>query len=317
MIRVDVFSTIEKPWFRTIDSIDKFLEGDYGAEMWTEDLYFCDKVTKAGWKILADGGILPNHWDTKSGRPWNLPPTSKPLVPVALAKGTKKIVDLGSGPPEESYSTNEGEVLRVDVREDAKPDFRCDVRRTPFATGEFDIVFSSHTLEHFARNEVGAILDEWVRIMKPEGEMRLLLPNMEWAAQHIMNKEIDKDVMNVLYGAQSYDENFHKTGFTSQMVEQLLAERGFTHFEWDYENYHMFVRAFKKIPEGGVPALGCVSRMGEQMNHPMVNSAPDLKSLALDPAEIMRKDAAVSATVAPSEVMSYADEPVIPDFVKQ
>ena len=43
-----------------------------------------------------------------------------------------------------------------------------------------------------------------------------------------MNKEIDNDVLNVLYGAQTYDENFHKMGFTPQIIEQLLAERGFT-----------------------------------------------------------------------------------------
>ena len=72
------------------------------------------------------------------------------------------------------------------------------------------------------------VLDEWVRILKPEGELRLILPNLEWAAQHIMNKEIDNDVLNVLYGAQTYDENFHKRGFTPQIIEQLLAERGFT-----------------------------------------------------------------------------------------
>lgn len=324
MIRVDAFKTIDKPWFKTVDNIDKFYDGEPSAEMWTEDLFLCKKLTDAGWMILADGGILPNHWDPKSGKAWNLPPTSKPLMPVAMSKGKKKVVDLGSGPPEESYSTNEGEVLRVDIREDAKPDFRCDVRKTPFATGEFDIVFSSHTLEHFARYEVPEVLDEWTRILKPDGEMRLLLPNMEWAAQHIMNKEIDNDVMNVLYGAQTYEQNFHKTGFTQQVVEQLLAERGFTHFEWDTENYHMFVRAFKVIPKGGVPVLGCVARMGEAMNHPLVNSSNGMPGLALDPQAIMKEDAvAVSkvsakatATIAPSEVISYNDEPMVPNFAE-
>ena len=85
-------------------------------------------------------------------------------------------------------------------------------------TREFDIVFSSHTLEHFCRQEVPQVLDERVRILKPEGELRLILLNLEWAAQHIMNKEIDNDVLNVLYGAQTYDENFHKMGFTPQII---------------------------------------------------------------------------------------------------
>jgi predicted SAM-dependent methyltransferase len=135
------------------------------------------------------------------------------------------------------------------LREDVRPDYRCDLRKLPFATKEFDIVFSSHVLEHFERSEIGEVLNEWTRIMKDDGELRLVLPNLEWAAQHIMNKEIDGDVMNVLYGMQSYELNFHKCGFIPQTVEQLLAERGFKKFVWDFNNYHMFVRAWKNPPD--------------------------------------------------------------------
>lgn len=256
MIRVDVFKTLPEPWFKTVDSTDAFLDGINQGEMWTEDLYFCDKVTKAkgegvpekGWMILADGGLLPNHWDAKTGVAYNLPPTAKPLQRSTVPKGTKKIIDLGCGPMPESYVTDEGSVLRVDIREEVKPDYRCDLRMLPFGTGEFDIVFSSHTLEHFPRKDVPIVLDEAIRIMKPEGELRLVLPNIKWAAQHIMNDEIDGDVLNVLYGAQSYDENFHKMGFTPQIIEQLLAERGFKKFVWDHFNYHMSCRAWKVEP---------------------------------------------------------------------
>jgi predicted SAM-dependent methyltransferase len=257
MIRVDALKTIPEPWFKTVDDVEKFMDGINQGEMWTEDLYFCDKVTKAtgegvpegGWQILADGGILPNHWDTRTGTAYNLPPTSSPLKRVGWELGVKKIVDLGCGPLTDSYQTDEGKVLRVDIREDVHPDYRCDLRKTPFANHEFDIVFSSHTLEHFARTEVPEVLDEWTRIMKPDGELRFVLPNIKWAAKHIMNDEIDKDVLNVLYGAQTYDENFHKMGFTPQIVEQLLVERGFTKFVWDHHNYHMSLRAWKVEPK--------------------------------------------------------------------
>lgn len=249
LIRVDVLKEIEKPWFKSVDCIDAYMEGIPQGEVWTEDLYFCDKVTKAGWQVIADGGLLPDHWDAKSGTAYNLPPHAKPFRRAETVPGKKKIVDLGSGPEKDSYKTEEGTVLRVDIREDTKPDYRCDLRILPFASKEFDIVFSSHTLEHFKRTEVPTVLDEWIRIMKDDGEFRLLLPNLEWAARHIMNKEIDNDVMNVLYGQQSYAENFHYTGFTPQIVEQLLAERGFKKFIWDFNNYHMFVRAWKVIPQ--------------------------------------------------------------------
>lgn len=251
MIRVAAFKDIEPPWFKTVDNVEGIFDGLNKAEMWTEDLYFCDKLTKAGWRILADGGVLPNHWDMDKGVPYNLPPHSYPMQRVGVKTGDKKIVDLGCGELENSYKTEEGEVLRVDIREDVKPDYRADIRSTPFKTGEFDVVMSSHTLEHFSREEVPAVLDEWIRILKPDGQLRLIVPNMKWAAQKILNGEIDGDVMNVLYGAQSYKENFHKMGFVRQMLEQMLNERGLTEQQWDEYGYNMAVKAQRAPVEAG------------------------------------------------------------------
>lgn len=245
LIRTEIFSKLSKPWFRTVDDVDQFKDGIAKATMWTEDLWFCHKITEeTDYKIMADGGLLCKHWDTRSNTPYELPIGSKPYKNSMIPTLGKKVVDLGCGKLEDSYRTNEGTVLRVDVREDVQPDFRCDIRMTPFATGEFDVVYSSHTLEHFSQAEVPSVLDEMKRILKPSGELRLLLPDLKWAAQHIMNGEIDALTMYVLYGQQDYKENFHYTGFTEQMVERLLRERGFQKFIWDHQDYHMLVRAW-------------------------------------------------------------------------
>lgn len=268
LIRVDALKGMKKPWFKTVDTTDKWLDGIAHSEYWTEDLFFCKRLEETcsvcqtmksehekldhefeGWGIMANGAQLATHWDNRSGTPYKLPLNSKPFRKI-YKKGPKKVVDLGCGPIEDSYQTNEGETLRVDIRDDVHPDYRCDIRANlPFATGYFDVVFSSHTLEHLSRNEVGPALDEWTRIMKEDGgELRLLLPNLEWAAKHIMNGEIDSDVLNVLFGAQTYKENFHKMGFTQKMLEELLTRKGFTKFDWQYDNYHMMCRAWKKPP---------------------------------------------------------------------
>lgn len=262
LIRVEAFKNLPKPWFKTVDDVTPWMDGICQASLWTEDLWFCKRLEEAGWGIMADGGLLCQHWDNMSGVAYSLPLNSKPYIPKGVLKGDKKIVDLGCGPIEDSYRTNEGEVLRVDIREEVKPDYRCDIRVLPFANGEFDVVFSSHTLEHFTRFEVGEVLDEWIRILKPDGELRLVMPNMEWAARHIVNKEIDVDVMNVLYGAQTYNENFHKAGYTPQMLEQLLANKGFKKFMWDFENYHMLCRAWRNPPDD-IPILNPVIAVKE------------------------------------------------------
>lgn len=249
LLDVEKVAALPQPWFQTIENLDQFRDGVMHGEAWTEDLYFCKKVTDAGLRILANGGVLVDHWDNMTATPYRMDPRSKPMQALRLPKGEKKIVDLGCGPEEDSYVTPEGPVVRVDIRDEVKPDYRCDLRTLPFKTGEFDVVFSSHTLEHFSRTEVDQLMKEWTRILKEDGEMRLVLPNIEWAARHILNGEVDADVINVLYGAQTYAENFHKMGYTPQMLEQLLRKWGFTFFKWDLDRYHMVVRAWKKEPE--------------------------------------------------------------------
>jgi len=86
LIRTEVFKHIPKPWFRDINSIE-----DVGADAhvfgkdgkpdefyMTDDLYFCQKVRNAGFKILAHGGVLPVHWDQK-GVGHHLPDDAYPV----------------------------------------------------------------------------------------------------------------------------------------------------------------------------------------------------------------------------------------------
>lgn len=243
LIRMSVFDEIEKPYFNTVDSTDLFLEGINKAEQWTEDLSFCDQITKkTKWKIYADGSILCDHWNPITRQKFSLEPNSNPLRKLNF-NGQKKIVDLGSG--ESPYTTDEGEVTTVDIRDSVNPDYRCDLRVLPFASNFFDIVYSSHTLEHFAKDEIPQVLKEWTRILKDDGEFRLILPNIEWAAQQLVNGVYDDDVFNVLYGAQTFNENFHKFGFTPKKLEQLLRNHGFKTFDFSYSGYNIMCRAFK------------------------------------------------------------------------
>lgn len=245
LVRVAALADVEKPWFKTVDDNSPMLDNINRLVGWTEDIWFCTRVRKAGWKILADGGILPDHLDLVTGAATRLPPDSYPVQHLQ-ANGKKKIIDLGCG--ETPYRTDEGRVITCDIRESVNPDYRVDLRVLPFATGEFDIVHSSHALEHFSRDETDKVLDEWVRILKPDGEMRLVLPSVEWAADQIKRGIVDNDVLNVLYGSQEYKENFHKMGFTPASLRKMLEDRGFKAIDISTQGYNIVAIARRKPP---------------------------------------------------------------------
>jgi len=219
LIRTEILKKLPKPWFKTIDK-DDFLDNRNFAEMWTEDLYFCKNVLdNTEYKIFADATVMCKHWDSINHRAYELPPNSLPMRRL-VSTGTKKILDIGCGGV---YREDpDGEVTRVDIREECQPDFRCDIRQLPFDNGSFDIIFSSHVLEHFDREEHIQLLKEWLRVLKPEGEVRIVVPSIEWAAKKLVEGIVDNDVMNVLYGAQSNPYDFHKTGFTPLTLSALV-----------------------------------------------------------------------------------------------
>ncbi len=53
------------------------------------------------------------------------------------------------------------------------------LRRLPFADGDFDAIYSSHVLEHFAPATAEVLLRECHRLLKPGGILRTVVPDLE------------------------------------------------------------------------------------------------------------------------------------------
>jgi predicted SAM-dependent methyltransferase len=49
----------------------------------------------------------------------------------------------------------------------------------PFADRSFDVVYSSHVLEHFTPHQAQFLLEEAYRILKPQGIVRVVVPDLE------------------------------------------------------------------------------------------------------------------------------------------
>ena len=86
MIRLSALKDIPKPWFkdRLGDSGQRQVEiggmlVDIVSDQGTDDLYLCQKVTDAGYDIMAHGGVLPLHIG-EDGQQYHMPEDSYPVT---------------------------------------------------------------------------------------------------------------------------------------------------------------------------------------------------------------------------------------------
>jgi SAM-dependent methyltransferase len=69
--------------------------------------------------------------------------------------------------------------LNVDLA-DGAADFICDITRLPIEwSNKFDEVRVSHVLEHFFLKEMFQILQEWTRVLAPDGILRIIVPDLK------------------------------------------------------------------------------------------------------------------------------------------
>lgn len=92
LIKTEVFRHLEPPYFKTVSEYVKDPKtGEVGTVMMTDDIYFCKKVRAAGFKILAHGGVLCEHYNLTDDKFYKLPEDSYP-VQAALAEEKAKAV---------------------------------------------------------------------------------------------------------------------------------------------------------------------------------------------------------------------------------
>jgi predicted SAM-dependent methyltransferase len=90
-----------------------------------------------------------------------------------------------------------------------------------------DEIYACHVLEHFGRWEYKEVLKRWFEILKPEGQLRLAVPNFNAICRYFTQTNDLKSVLGLLYGGQDYDENYHYITFEPILLYKELEEIGF------------------------------------------------------------------------------------------
>jgi SAM-dependent methyltransferase len=130
----------------------------------------------------------------------------------------------------------------------------------PFASDEFDCVYSSHMLEHIPKQFVPGVLKEIYRVLKPGGVVRTVVPDLDHFITHYDVTNPDQFVAAVFQTEARGAKNRHWWMYNGHSLPRLLSENGFRDpticpFQQgkcpdiekldDREDHSLYVEAFK------------------------------------------------------------------------
>jgi predicted SAM-dependent methyltransferase len=133
-------------------------------------------------------------------------------------------VNLGSG----------GRTHPAFINVDARPGRQIHIlgpidKLTRFKDESVDLLYASHCLEHFSHRRTAEILQEWRRVLKVGGVLRLGVPDFDQvlAMYEHTGRRMDAMIQAVLMGGQDYPLNAHFATFTKSSLTEQLQQVGF------------------------------------------------------------------------------------------
>ncbi|WP_425406014.1 class I SAM-dependent methyltransferase [Hwanghaeella sp.] len=101
-----------------------------------------------------------------------------------------------------------------------------------FKDGGVVEIYASHVLEHLAYSrETLPALKECHRILMPGGRLMLAVPDMEAICRLMVHEaatvQVQYQLMRILFGGQTDEWDYHKAGFTPDLLAGFLGNAGF------------------------------------------------------------------------------------------
>lgn len=182
----------------------------------------------------------------------------------------RKVLNVGGNSKEiplpSQYKGWENILLDIDPK--GKPDIVCDARQlSRLPSSAFDAVYCSHNLEHYYRHDVPKVLGGFAHVLKANGFVHIVVPDMGEVMRMAIEKGIDIDdilyespagpitVLDVMYGygaqiEKSGNEFYaHKTGFSRKSLPDMLMRCGFPQVFSGTANIEVVAFAFKGQPD--------------------------------------------------------------------
>lgn len=138
------------------------------------------------------------------------------------------MLDIGSGNSEENEYAPPGFVYQ-DIEKYDNTDLVCDIRdlREHIESGQCKVIRASHVMEHFGHQEIDSIFSMIYDLLEPGGMFHITVPDLESQAEKLLNVDNQYQIMVEMFGGQKDDLDFHKMGFTPEILKNVLERNGF------------------------------------------------------------------------------------------
>lgn len=120
--------------------------------------------------------------------------------------------------------------IHIDAGNYEHLDYYSITNLSQFDNDSVDLIYASHVIEYFDREEIIILLQEWNRVLKKGSILRLAVPDFEKISALYTNGTIKiEQVLGPLYGRMYMGENkiYHKTTYDFVSLERLLKENNF------------------------------------------------------------------------------------------
>ncbi|BFM49639.1 methyltransferase domain-containing protein [Marinomonas sp. THO17] len=120
--------------------------------------------------------------------------------------------------------------VHIDLLDLDHIDYKTSVDDLHFAgDNSVDLIYASHVLEHFGRNEYKKVLMEWFRVLKPNGILRVAVPDFGAVVKYYNDNPKDLELLlGLVVGGQKANQNdYHNMIFDENLLTEKLKCVGF------------------------------------------------------------------------------------------
>lgn len=174
------------------------------------------------------------------------------LAEIAAPVGRRLVLHVGCGPADhytlnERFRTPEWHELRLDVDPGVRPDVVASITdMSPVPDASVDAVYSHHNIEHVFAHEVPLALAEFLRVLRPGGEVLIATPDLQALGRDLAAGRLEETLyraeageisaLDIVYGLRSDIEGgreymAHRTGFTARTLGRRLSQAGFARIQ--------------------------------------------------------------------------------------